>query len=175
MQRPKMKRTRRFVDRSVQGALLLAVTAHWALFLTATAVLLVIIDMAEGVLFSVPERSSFTAAVMPIALVVLVLTPMFVYDMVRMSHRFAGPLVRLRRAMHDLADGREVPPVHFREGDFWHELAADFNRVSARVRSAGGMASAPPEPGERPEDEAASTAPAEGAGANRDLCGSSLR
>ena len=45
-------------------------------------------------------------------------------------------MVRLRRSMHDLAEGRDVATIQFREGDFWQELAVDFNRVVGRVKSA---------------------------------------
>jgi hypothetical protein len=29
-----------------------------------------------------------------------------------------------------------VEPIHFRDHDFWKDLATDFNRVAARVRAA---------------------------------------
>ena len=71
----------------------------------------------------------------PTVLAVLVLAPIFLRDLCKLTNRFAGPLVRLRRAMKDLADGREVAPIHFREGDFWQDLADDFNRAAERVQS----------------------------------------
>ena len=53
-------------------------------------------------------------------------------DCLRLSNRFAGPMVRLRVAMQGLANGEPVKPVKLRDGDFWCEFAADFNRVLAR-------------------------------------------
>ena len=71
----------------------------------------------------------------PTLLAVLALAPILIRDLCRLTNRFAGPMVRLRRAMHDLAEGREVSPIHFRERDFWKDLVIDFNRVVERVQS----------------------------------------
>ena len=60
--------------------------------------------------------------------------PMVVADVIRVSNRFAGPLVRLRRSMRALARGEHVEPIHFRKGDFWQEFAEEFNAVAARVQ-----------------------------------------
>jgi hypothetical protein len=60
--------------------------------------------------------------------------PFLLLDVLRLSHRFAGPMYRLKNALRDVADGKSVPPIQFREGDFWCEMADQFNRVSARVR-----------------------------------------
>ena len=50
------------------------------------------------------------------------------------SHRFAGPVLRLRRSMRQLAQGEHVEPIKFRKGDFWPEFADEFNAVLARVQ-----------------------------------------
>ena len=63
-----------------------------------------------------------------------ILLPMVVVDIIRLSNRFAGPLVRLRRAMRALARGEHVQPIYFREGDFWQEFANEFNGILARVQ-----------------------------------------
>jgi hypothetical protein len=62
--------------------------------------------------------------------------PILILDVIRVSHRFVGPMHRLRRALEDLADGKNVPSVKFRKDDFWFDLAEDFNRAAARVNNA---------------------------------------
>ena len=64
------------------------------------------------------------------------LSPFIMYDMLRTSHRIAGPLVRLKREMSRLADGETVPRLAFRSDDYWHELADEFNRVAKKTRPA---------------------------------------
>jgi hypothetical protein len=72
----------------------------------------------------------------PTLLAVLALAPIFVLDLCKLSNRFVGPVLRLRRGMRDLAEGRTVSPIHFRKGDFWQDLGTDFNQVVECVQAA---------------------------------------
>jgi hypothetical protein len=72
----------------------------------------------------------------------LLLLPLVLFDVIRFSNRFAGPLVRLRRAMRTLARGEQVLPIKFRDGDYWQDFADDFNAVAATVQRY--RAAAPP-------------------------------
>lgn len=127
------QRKKLFVDRSVQGAILLRQARHWALFLITAGAFLYFVEL----LGPAPQKagSNLLARHAPTALAVLVLAPIFIRDLCKLTNRFAGPMVRLRRAMHDLAEGREVAPVQFRKDDFWQDFAADFNRVVERVQA----------------------------------------
>jgi hypothetical protein len=129
-----VQRKRHFVDRAVQGSILLRLVAHWALFLVAAGVLLYFIELVAGD----PRDAARNALARhrPTVLAVLVLAPIFLRDLCKLTNRFAGPMVRLRRAMRDLAEGRDVAPIKFRDGDFWKDLADEFNRVLQRVESA---------------------------------------
>jgi len=67
----------------------------------------------------------------------LLLLPAVLIDVLRMSNRFVGPIVRLRTALRDLAEGRPAQPLNFRDDDYWRDMASDFNRAAARcVREA---------------------------------------
>ena len=63
----------------------------------------------------------------------LLALPIVVLDIVRLSNRFAGPMVRIRHAMRAIDRGECPRPIHFREGDFWHDFAEEFNAVLRRV------------------------------------------
>lgn len=125
------KRKKHFADRSVQGAMLLRLVVHWAVFLVVAGAFLFFVELLAGT----PRETGKSLASRhgPTVLAVFALAPIFLRDLCKLTNRFAGPMVRLRRAMRDLADGREVAPVQFRDGDFWQELAEDFNRVRTRV------------------------------------------
>jgi signal transduction histidine kinase len=127
------QRKKYFVDRSVQGSILLHIVAHWAMFLVVAGVFLFFIELLVG--DPRDAGKNLLARHGPTLLAVLVLAPILIRDLCRLTNRFAGPMVRLRRAMHDLAEGREVSPIHFRDRDFWEDLAIDFNRVAERVQS----------------------------------------
>jgi len=94
-----------------------------------------------------------------------------IVDVVRLSNRFTGPLLRLRRSMRALARGEQVEPIRFRDNDFWHDFAEEFNALAARFRhQAAALAAAgdghqaepldyhPNEPAESDMDEPALTA-----------------
>jgi hypothetical protein len=59
------------------------------------------------------------------------LLPIVAHSAIRFSNRFAGPMVRIRRSLKQLAEG-EIPHVVFRENDFWTDVADDINKLAAR-------------------------------------------
>lgn len=128
------KRKRHFIDRTVQGAILRRLAMHWFLSLALMGGLLYFVELLlvepQNAWGNLVERHAATV------LVICALAPIFLYDLCVLTNRFAGPMVRLRRAMKSLADGEDVAEVRFREQDYWGDLAEDFNRVLRRLRSA---------------------------------------
>jgi len=61
------------------------------------------------------------------------LLPVFVLDAIKLSHRFAGPIYRLRYTIRKIAHGDPAPRLKFRDFDFWQGLAEDFNRMVDRL------------------------------------------
>ena len=61
------------------------------------------------------------------------LLPVFVVDSIKLSHRFAGPIYSLRRAIRDIAQGKPARKLKFRRHDFWHEIAEDYNAMLLRL------------------------------------------
>ena len=59
----------------------------------------------------------------------LVLIPCTMYDMLKLSHRFVGPVVRIRNEMTRMAAGEKVDAVVLRENDYWQDLASVFNEI----------------------------------------------
>ena len=44
------------------------------------------------------------------------------------SHRIAGPLYRLNKHFLEIANGKPVSEVHFRDTDYFQELAESYNK-----------------------------------------------
>ena len=59
----------------------------------------------------------------------VVLLPIFLRDMAKLSVRFLGPVLRLQGAIRGVVNGDEYRPVKFRENDYWQNLADDFNQL----------------------------------------------
>ncbi|MDH3718754.1 MAG: hypothetical protein OES79_11600 [Planctomycetota bacterium] len=122
-------RKRFFVDRKVQGALLVRTSLYWAFCLAAIAIMLLIwrsLAAAEPFWMQFDEIWFRHA---PIVIVSALLLPLLLIDVVRTSNRFAGPMFRLRRYMRDVAAGQDVTPIKFREHDYWAEFADEFNAM----------------------------------------------
>lgn len=125
------------VDRQLQGALGWRIAIHWMIYLTlsiiVTCVLQVLSNFDQGNLWSRIE-GALKAQIGSIA-ALLALLPWFVHDLLKFSNRFAAPVVRLQRSIVQLTKQAQAPRLVFRSGDFWHQLANDFNELRVRVEA----------------------------------------
>jgi hypothetical protein len=71
----------------------------------------------------------------PFLLVMVFMLPVFIVDTIKLSHRFAGPIYRMRQTIRSLAKGGAYTPMKFRELDFWQGMAEDFNQMVERLTS----------------------------------------
>ena len=128
------QRRQKFIDSKVQGALARRIIFHWLVFLVVASVTALMLQVLSD-----PFRPSgehlenvwYTHG--PFLVVMVFLLPIFVIDTIKVSHRFAGPIYSLRRSMREVADGQPPQKLKFREGDFWHELASDYNAMIDRL------------------------------------------
>lgn len=124
------KRTRLFVDAKVQGALLLRAAMYWVLALLAITLMLLVWRITTG-----PARIFYTHFddmwfhFGPALVASFVLLPIALIDVLKLSNRFVGPLLRLRREMRALARGEHVEPIEFRDHDYWRDMADEFNAL----------------------------------------------
>ena len=115
------------------------IVLYWLMCLLAMTLLLLVWGMIAGPAKPLSDRlKELWSFFGPVAVVSLLLLPGVIFDLMRLSNHFVGPVFRLRRSMRDLAQGRPVAAVRFREGDFWQDFADDFNTVAARAGRAVG-------------------------------------
>ena len=149
----KSLRNQLFVDPKVQGALVLRVVLYWVVCVITITLMLLCWRILTG-----PARLFYTHFSEmwfyygPAVVASSLLLPLVVVDIVRLSNRFTGPLLRLRRGMRALARSEEVKPIRFRDDDFWQDFADEFNALAARVQGTCDDASLPP-PEESEQDE----------------------
>jgi hypothetical protein len=129
-----MRRIQNLVDREVQSSLAKRILLHWFALMFATALAILawtrLIEAPTEPWESVLNIS--LGHLIPVVISFLVMLPMFIKDSLSLSNRFAGPIVRVKRALADFADGKSIEPVEFRHGDFWKSLAHEVNRVTSR-------------------------------------------
>lgn len=131
MKAKKGTRKHLFVDPKVQGSLINRVVLYWVMCLVTLTLMILCWRIMTG-----PARIFYTHfddmwfQFGPAVIGSILLLPLVIFDIVRMSNRFVGPLIRLRRSLRALARGEEVAPLEFREGDFWQDFAQEFNTVA---------------------------------------------
>ena len=104
----KYERRKLLVDRKVQGGLAIRQVRHWLTFLAVVVIMLplyraiFVCDVASPI----TERAKQAGVEALILLTLfLALLPYFVYDTVRLTNRFAGPVYRLHQTIRALGRG----------------------------------------------------------------------
>jgi hypothetical protein len=127
-------RRRLFVNRPIQGALISRVALYWLLGMFIQALLIMLLSVGTGSSDELGQRAAQFWWHLKLILVSSLLTlPLLVLDIIKLSHRWVGPIYRLRTALQALAMGEPVKPLTFRAGDYWKELADGFNAVLTRI------------------------------------------
>jgi len=136
MARPERKKT--FVDPKVQGALVRRLVVHWSSFFLVASLIAFGLQVLSNPFRSLGEHVQqlwWTQG--PFLLVMVFLLPVFVLDTIKLSHRFTGPIFRMRQAILKIAQGDPPPRLKLREFDFWQDLAEDFNRMVDQLTTRG--------------------------------------
>jgi hypothetical protein len=98
---------------------------------------------------------------LPLLITFAVTTPLFLYDLLKLSHRVAGPLYRCRRVMLEMAAGKSVPEFKPRKHDLMRDLFAAFNKLIVVWNArAGASANGHAVPAHVPAETAEGTSPA---------------
>jgi hypothetical protein len=131
----KFKRKKLFVDKAVQGGIALRLTSYWLCASIVSGALLTVLQCFSDPLtpFHV-HLARANQLLVPVGACYLMLLPMVIFDMMKLTNRFAGPVLRLRRCLQELSRGEFQGELRFRDGDYWQELADDFNRVAHVMR-----------------------------------------
>jgi hypothetical protein len=135
MQESPFKRTRLWIDPAFQSRLLIRLC--WYLFFYW------IVIWHVGFLFQlVPELLSsnltkqfsglyadYFKRQLPLLYALVLVMPIILRDLLKFSHRIAGPLFRCRKVMNEMASGKPVSEFKPRKHDLMVELFQAFNRL----------------------------------------------
>ena len=103
------KRKNLFVDPKVQSALAVRLAVHWALFATIMSIITLSLKWFADPFQPLGQLwNTFMAEQWPVLLTMALLLPVFVYDSLKLSNRFAGPIIRFRKSITEIADGAEI-------------------------------------------------------------------
>jgi hypothetical protein len=127
------RRTRYLVDGNLQWRLTRRAVATWLVgglmvFTFPVAISFMYGVFIDGLPAATVARNLYQAYWFPFLLALLVV-PIGIRDSFRFSNRIAGPMMRLKRNMADLAAGHQVRPIYLRPGDFFNDAVDSFNRL----------------------------------------------
>lgn len=152
MSDPTSQRKKLYVDSDIQGALVRRVLLYWLsclLFMTVPVVIARTLADPDRLFYE--HLAVIWRDYWPVLSAAVLMLPFLTYDIVRLSHRFVGPLFRLRREMARMAAGEAVEPLTFRDNDYWQDLADSFSSIVERVGQIPPAEKAPESPARRAE------------------------
>ncbi len=125
------RRRQYMTDEAVQGELLFRAIIYWCFCLMSVSLLVLAWSMYSGPPrpFSIVVQESLIRC-SPAILSSVIVLPIVLWDVLKVSNRFVGPVQQVRNGLRKMAEGQRVPPIELRKNDFWQELAFYFNKVA---------------------------------------------
>jgi hypothetical protein len=119
-----------WIDGNVQGVLIGRIVLYWAVGMLYVALGSICSQYYEHPEWGVGRHlSSLFEQFWPWIPSLVLLMPLVIHDIIRMSNLFTGPIYRLRVHLAELLVNPECLPLKFREDDYWHDLVAPMNRI----------------------------------------------
>lgn len=123
-----------WIDRHVQGVLVGRVLLYWSGILIYFGLSIGCFHWWQNPEWTLSEHLwAMFEQVAPCLPTLLLLLPLVVFDIVRLSNRFAGPVYRLRKHLTDLSQNSQTSPLHFRDEDYWQQLAEPINLLQQKL------------------------------------------
>lgn len=136
MSRKKYKRKKIFVSAMIQGRMLTRLAMYWIFYHVVLWHAMFVCHYMEyrGELLggspAVPFGELYASFVLDhysLVVCALAVSPIVAWDMLRLTHRVAGPLVRLQRSLSEMAQGKVPEKIRLRKGDLLLGLQNAFN------------------------------------------------
>ena len=131
----KNRRKKYCIDRKVQCAVAKRMVFHWVTFFFAASLILPLWHLILTGDISTPLSTKIFTDGVVLLVALASLLPYFIWDTIKYTNRITGPMYRIQRELRALAQGENAQPIKLRKGDFWHEVAEDFNAMLTRVAS----------------------------------------
>ncbi len=125
-----------WIDGEVQGVLVGRVLIYWAFAMLYVGLGTICFQYYANPEWSVQQHASFLFSQfwpwIPSAILCL---PLVVFDVIRLSNLFVGPVYRLRNHLLELNADPNCTPIKFRSDDYWQDLAEPIHRLQFEILS----------------------------------------
>ena len=140
----KQLRQKLFVNRAIQGRLLVRIGLYWFLYHGVLWMSLFLFRYAE-------HRGAMQAGALPrsfadlyqqfareyfgVWVCAIAVAPIVLWDLLKFSHRIVGPIVRFKNTLDGLSAGKKVDHVRLRDGDLLLDLQDTFNKYLGTLQT----------------------------------------
>lgn len=128
-----VSRQRVWIDNQVQGVLVGRVILYWSGILLYFGLSLGICQWQQNPEWVLRDHLQAMLDQLWPCLLMLLLLPLVICDIVRLSNRFVGPVYRLRMHLERLRENSNTYPLNFRDDDYWLQLAEPINELQQRI------------------------------------------
>lgn len=129
-------RKRIWIDYQVQGVLLGRVLIYWLAAMLYFGITVGVSSYYENPGYSFTQHSKvWIATVGPWLPSAILLLPLVLFDITRLSHQFVGPIHRARTQLERMVQSPNCTPYTLRTDDYWHNLIKPMNDVQNLVLS----------------------------------------
>jgi len=125
------KRWRAFADAKMQGAFCLRIVVYWLtcqIALCATVAGMASLDGSNSA-----GGGSVIRFIVPAFFFSLLILPLVLLDAIVFTNRIAGPLFNFRKKLNQLVETGESDRLCFRPGDYFADVARNYNCLRDRV------------------------------------------
>jgi hypothetical protein len=122
------------IDKSVQGVLVGRVVLYWICGLLYVGIGTACFQLNQNPDWTMQEHASaLFSQVWPWLPTAILVLPLAIYDVIRLSNLFAGPIYRLRRHFKLLSENIAAEPLKFRTDDYWADIPGAINDMHAEI------------------------------------------
>lgn len=137
----RQNRTKKLVNWNLQGPLLLRLVIYMIAYHAALICLLIItmgVQSSAAVLRDSPLPATpalFRSQVAPLLLCMFLMMPFMLWDLMKLTHRVAGPLYRFETALRDFVRSGTLQTVRTRKGDLLNDFEQQFNTFAETLHA----------------------------------------
>ncbi|MGN6545072.1 MAG: hypothetical protein ACTHK7_08495 [Aureliella sp.] len=128
-----VSRQRVWIDGQVQGVLVGRVVLYWSGILIYFGLSIGFYQYRQNPDWTMAEHLQAMFDQLWPCLPTVLLLPLVIFDIVRLSNRFVGPVYRLRMHLARLRENSDTYPLNFRDDDYWQQLAEPINELQQRI------------------------------------------